>query len=84
MNKRGSTRVSSKHQVTIPVQALRAAGLEIGARLRATAAGPGRVLLERETDVLDAYDGALTGTYRPDELEGLRAEWASPSSTPAS
>ena len=73
---RGGSRISSKHQITIPADALRAAGLEVGERVRATAAGPGRVVLEREQDLLDEFAGALTGTYRPDELAGLRDEWA--------
>ncbi|MDQ3113219.1 MAG: hypothetical protein M3Q84_03840, partial [Actinomycetota bacterium] len=32
---RGTSRISSKHQVTIPVDALRDAGLEVGERLSA-------------------------------------------------
>ncbi len=84
MRETDTTRVSSKHQVTIPVRALRAAGLEVGERLRARADGPGRVVLERSEDVLATYAGALTGVYEPDELERLRSEWESPSSTPAS
>ena len=73
--RRGTSRVSSKHQVTIPTAALRAAGLEVGERLVAHADGPGRVVFERETDILAEFSGALTGAYEPDELEGLRDEW---------
>lgn len=72
---RGGSRISSKHQITIPADALRAAGLEVGERVRATAAGPGRVVLEREQDLLDEFAGALTGAYQPDELAELRDEW---------
>ena len=61
--------------MTIPTDALRAAGLEVGERLVAHAAGPGRVIFEREVDVLAEFSGALTGTYRPDELDRLRDEW---------
>ena len=43
--------------------------------MRATAAGPGRVVLEREQDLLDEFAGAMTGAYRPDELAELRDEW---------
>jgi bifunctional DNA-binding transcriptional regulator/antitoxin component of YhaV-PrlF toxin-antitoxin module len=67
--------VSTKHQVTIPVDALRAAGVEAGERLVATALGPGRIVLEREVDVLATFAGSLTGAYEPDELERLRREW---------
>jgi bifunctional DNA-binding transcriptional regulator/antitoxin component of YhaV-PrlF toxin-antitoxin module len=74
--RRGSSRISSKHQVTIPVDALRAAGLEVGERVVARVDGPGRVVLERETDVIDAFAGSLTGTYDRDEPAQLRDEWA--------
>lgn len=71
----GTSRVSSKHQVTIPTGALRAAGLEVGDRLVARAEGPGRVVFEREDDVLAEFAGALTGVYEKGELTGLRDEW---------
>lgn len=67
--------MSTKHQVTIPVAALRAAGVEPGERLVATALGPGRIVLEREADVLERFAGALPGVYEPGELEHLRDEW---------
>lgn len=73
--RRGTTRISSKHQVTIPVDALRAAGLETGERVVARAEGPGRVVLERATDVLAEFAGTLTGAYTPHELDELRREW---------
>ena len=75
--RRSATRISSKHQITIPVQELRAAGLEVGERLVAHAEGPGRLVLERAADVLDEYAGALTGVYDKDELDTLRSEWPS-------
>jgi hypothetical protein len=40
-----------------------------------TPAGPGRAVLEREADILDEFAGALTGAYRPNELDVLRGEW---------
>ena len=73
--RRGATRISSKHQITIPADALRAAGLEVGERVVAHADGPGRVVLEREHDVLAQYAGAMTGVYADGELSELRAEW---------
>ncbi len=73
--RRGATTISSKHQVTIPVAELRAAGLEAGERLVARADGPGRVILEREHDVVSEFAGALTGAYSRNELETLRDEW---------
>ena len=73
--RRGSTRISSKHQITIPVDALRAAGLEIGDRVVAHADGAGRVVLEREHDLLAEFAGAMTGAYKIDEIDELRREW---------
>lgn len=67
--------ISSKNQITIPVDALRAAGLEAGDRVVAHADGSGRVVLEREHDVVAEFAGALTGVYLPGELDDLRAEW---------
>lgn len=73
--RRGTTRISSKHQITIPADALRAAGLEVGERVIAHADGPGRVVLEREHDVLAEFAGTLTGVYAINELDELRSEW---------
>ncbi|CAN5484822.1 hypothetical protein BH10ACT2_BH10ACT2_28990 [soil metagenome] len=72
---RGATRISSKHQITIPADALRAAGLEIGDRVVAHATGAGRVVLEREHDIVAEFAGAMTGVYTADELDNLRSEW---------
>ncbi|MCU1367120.1 MAG: SpoVT/AbrB protein [Ilumatobacteraceae bacterium] len=73
---RGATRISAKHQITIPVDALRAAGLRIGDRVVARSDGAGRVVLEREHDVLADFAGTMTGTYTANELDDLRGEWA--------
>jgi bifunctional DNA-binding transcriptional regulator/antitoxin component of YhaV-PrlF toxin-antitoxin module len=69
------TRISLKHQVTIPSQPFDEAGLQEGDRLRAEAQGPGRILLVREDDPLERFSGALTGVYPPGELDRLRDEW---------
>ncbi len=73
--RRGASRISSKHQITIPADALRNAGLEVGDRVVAHADGAGRVILEREHDVVAEFAGALTGTYHSNELDELRSEW---------
>jgi len=73
---RGTTAISSKHQVTIPVDAMHEAGFRPGDRLRARAEGSGKVVLEREADPLDAFLGALTGVYKGFDLDALRDEWA--------
>jgi bifunctional DNA-binding transcriptional regulator/antitoxin component of YhaV-PrlF toxin-antitoxin module len=73
--RRGSTRISEKHQVTIPIDAMRTAGLEAGERVIARADGPGRVVLEREEDVLESFSESMTGVFENGILEQLRHEW---------
>jgi len=73
--RRGAATISSKNQITIPADALRRAGLEPGDRVVAHTDGAGRVILEREHDVIAEFVGALTGTYRRNELDELRSEW---------
>ena len=75
VRRRGTSTITSQHQITLPVAALRDAGLSAGERLVVRADGPGRVVLEREHDVVAEFSGALTGVYRPDELSALRGEW---------
>jgi bifunctional DNA-binding transcriptional regulator/antitoxin component of YhaV-PrlF toxin-antitoxin module len=73
---KNQTRVSSKHQVTIPVAALRTAGFEPGDTLKVEAEGAGRVVLTRIDDLIDRYSGCLdTGGELRRQVEGLREEW---------
>ncbi|HEY5433964.1 MAG TPA: hypothetical protein VIK13_01910 [Candidatus Limnocylindrales bacterium] len=73
--RRGYTRVSAKHRVTLPVATLREAGIRTGDTLRAEVHRPGEVVLIRDTDPLDRFAGALTGVYEPGELDELRDGW---------
>lgn len=72
----GQTRISSKHQVTIPVDAFRTAGLSAGDTLRVEADGAGRVVMTRLDELLDRYSGCLdaAGELRK-QLAELRDEW---------
>jgi bifunctional DNA-binding transcriptional regulator/antitoxin component of YhaV-PrlF toxin-antitoxin module len=69
------TRISSKHQVTIPVATMAATGLRAGDRLRAEPAGRGRVVLVRVEDPVRRHAGRLTGVFGAGELHRLRDEW---------
>jgi AbrB family looped-hinge helix DNA binding protein len=71
--RRGRTRISAKHQVTIPVEVLRRAGLKPGDELHVETDGAGRVTLVREDDVIAKYAG--TFRYPRGYLEKLRSEW---------
>ncbi len=73
---KNQTRVSSKHQVTIPASAFRVAGLEPGDTLKVEADGAGRVVLTRLDELVDRYSGRLrTGGDLRERVEGIRGEW---------
>lgn len=72
----GQSRISSKHQITIPTEAFREAGLQEGDVVRVKANGPGQVLIVRMDDLLDEYAGCLsTGGELGRTVRGLREEW---------
>ncbi len=73
--KRGTTRVSRKNQVTLPVAALTAAHVVQGDELRVSAKGDGQILLERFDDPLDEFAGSVPGLAAATQLEKLRDEW---------
>lgn len=74
--KRNQTKVSSKHQVTIPAGAFRSAGLEPGDTLRVEADGAGRIVMTRIDELLDRYSGCIdSGGDLREQVEGLRREW---------
>lgn len=72
---RRTTRISSKHQVTIPRDAFRDAGLRPGDRLEAIATGRGKIVLTRADGATERYAGSLTGVFPRGGLEELRNEW---------
>jgi len=66
-------RISSKHQVTLPVETLEQAGLRAGDEVAIEAEGPDRIVVRRaERDPARAL-GVFDGLYEPDYLERLRA-----------
>lgn len=73
--RRGYTRLSAKNQATIPVDALRKAGLKTGDELRVEAAGAGRIVLKRIDSPIERYAGIFTGLYPKSYLKKLRSEW---------
>lgn len=72
----GRSRVSSKHQITIPIGAFSEAGLREGDVVQVRAEGRGRVVIARMDDLVDEYAGALsTGGTLGRAVRGLRREW---------
>ena len=68
--------ISRKNQVTLPVDALRAAGLEPGDDLRVEVVGPGRLELLRAEDLVEEFAGVFDASVYPKGyLEELRREW---------
>ena len=73
---KNQTKVSSKHQVTIPAAPFRKAGFEPGDTLRVEAEGAGRVVLTRVDELIDRYSGCLdAGGDLRKRVEELREEW---------
>ena len=78
----GYTRLSSKHQVTIPVTVLKQVGAMPGDEFRVEAGDDGRIVLsperslaERRLDAIDRIAGKYDGMYPPGYLDALRDEW---------
>lgn len=68
--------ISRKNQVTLPVDALREAGLEPGDDVTVRATGAGRLELVRAEDLAREFAGVVDATvYPPGYLDDLRREW---------
>jgi bifunctional DNA-binding transcriptional regulator/antitoxin component of YhaV-PrlF toxin-antitoxin module len=70
---KGRTRVTSKNQVTIPVDALRKAGIAADDVVSVYADGEGRIVVERMESLIERYAEKLSGTW-PGGVEGFLAE----------
>jgi bifunctional DNA-binding transcriptional regulator/antitoxin component of YhaV-PrlF toxin-antitoxin module len=76
--RRGHTRISAKNQATLPVDALKAAGLKPGDELKVEADGAGRLVLSRAFDrrrAIEETAGSMPGIWKPGDLDRLRDEW---------
>jgi bifunctional DNA-binding transcriptional regulator/antitoxin component of YhaV-PrlF toxin-antitoxin module len=80
--RRGFTRLSSRHQVTLPLAVVRQLELEPGDELRVEADGAGRIVLSRPKTTADErraaiaeVAGTLPGVWEPGDLNRLRDEW---------
>jgi bifunctional DNA-binding transcriptional regulator/antitoxin component of YhaV-PrlF toxin-antitoxin module len=68
------SRISAKNQVTIPVDALREAGLHAGDEVIVEALENDELRIRRGTLTFDSAFGTLTGVYPPGYLDRLDAE----------
>jgi bifunctional DNA-binding transcriptional regulator/antitoxin component of YhaV-PrlF toxin-antitoxin module len=66
-------RISSKHQVTLPVETLDRAGLAAGDEVAIEAEGLDRIVIRRVICDPEQALGVFDGLYEPDYLERLRS-----------
>jgi bifunctional DNA-binding transcriptional regulator/antitoxin component of YhaV-PrlF toxin-antitoxin module len=68
-------KVSSKNQITLPVRAMRTAGLHAGDEVTVRPLGDGEVVVAIRGSRVRRHAGIATGIYRDGELDRLRDEW---------
>ena len=68
-------RVSSKNQVTLPVEAMRAAGLRAGEEVTVRPIGDGELIIAARGSRVRRHAGIASGVYSEGELDDLRDEW---------
>lgn len=70
---KGMPRISSKHQVTLPVDTLERAGLNAGDEVLIEADGPDRIVVRRTPPEPSRALGVFDGLYESGYLERLRS-----------
>jgi bifunctional DNA-binding transcriptional regulator/antitoxin component of YhaV-PrlF toxin-antitoxin module len=69
-------RLSSKNQITVPVDVLRQIGMKPGDEVVVRPRGLGRFEVELAEDFITRFAGAMpAGTYPPGAARSLRREW---------
>ncbi|HET7388385.1 MAG TPA: AbrB/MazE/SpoVT family DNA-binding domain-containing protein [Nocardioidaceae bacterium] len=68
-------KVSTKNQITLPVDALRAAGLEAGDEVTVRPVGGGEIMIAARASRVRRHAGIADGIYRSGEVDELRDEW---------
>ncbi len=67
-------RISAKHQITLPVEALKRSGLHPGDEVAVESEGSDRIVVRRLSRSPQAGLGVFDGLYEPGYLEHLRSE----------
>lgn len=70
---KGMPKISSKHQITLPVETLELAGLHAGDEVTIEAEGPDRIVVSRKPAEPARAFGVFDGLYGPGYLDRLRA-----------
>jgi len=68
-------RVSSKNQITLPVEAMRAVGLQAGDEVTVVPTEDGGLIVAARGSRVRRHSGIASGLYQPGELDRLRDEW---------
>jgi AbrB family looped-hinge helix DNA binding protein len=68
-------KVSTKNQVTLPVDVMRGAGLRPGDEVAIEAIGDGEIRIAARGSRVRRHAGIAEGIYRRGELDRLRDEW---------
>lgn len=71
---KGMPRISSKHQITLPVETLERAGLRAGDNVTIEADGADRIVVRRTPPDPAQALGVFDGLYEPGYLDRLRSE----------
>jgi bifunctional DNA-binding transcriptional regulator/antitoxin component of YhaV-PrlF toxin-antitoxin module len=78
----GYTRLSPKHQVTIPADIVQKTRVDVGTEFAVTAEPDGRIVLSPVDDLrarrlraIAETAGSLDGVWQPGDLDRLRDEW---------
>ena len=67
-------KISSKHQITLPVESLASAGLRAGDEVTIEGEGPDTIVVRRAARDVDAALGVFDGLFEPGHLDRLRSE----------
>ena len=68
-------KVSSKNQITLPVEAMRTAGLHAGDEVTVRPLSEGGIVIAARGSRIARHAGIATGIYKEKELDSLRDEW---------
>ena len=68
-------KISSKNQITLPVDAMRAAGLRAGDDVAVRVTDTGEIVVAARGSRVRRHAGLFHGLYEEGYLDRLRAEW---------